>query len=348
MLEIIGSLNKHLGICYITSQKYLLYKPHVNIMLVSSILDIVFICLIIPLNAVISIVILKKKKLQTPSNLLLLNTVISDFFVGIVSVPLFTGNFFLAYRAEFNCKLYIASYALVHFFPMISFTTVIAITFDRYLAIIKPFFYMEQIAQETWKYVILLVCLWVFHVILITVLICISYVVLIIQYEAFLFFTAVLLNVYIHTKIYKTVKCTRHVVRRNAIICSTISHSKSILQQQQQQQQQQRYRENQQQNQQRQPRKTTRKNIVQSREAKISMLTFLMVGSILLCFLPNLLCGIVWMLGFRKDWLQTLNMFAFTSACIKSLINPLVFCYSLISIRREVKYLLGIKKKWRR
>lgn len=90
--------------------------------------------LILITNGIVFLLFWRRRSLRTPSNYLLLSLAISDFFTGLINIPLF-----LSFSVFMSTKLQNASNV---FHNVISFSIayhITAVTADKYLAVVNPF-----------------------------------------------------------------------------------------------------------------------------------------------------------------------------------------------------------------
>jgi len=293
--------------CSVASQMYPLYGSYAYIMIASVIADYVIMLGIIPLNFLVVLIIIKNRKLQIPANLCMACTAVCDFFIGCFSMPIFTANFWLAYHRQHNCQLYDWMYSLIHYFAVTSFVMVIMMITDRYLAIVYPFKY-HKIHNK--QYICAIMVMWLAITSFITTIVLTNSLFILMMFEAVVFFGAIFFATFVYFKIRMKITLTRKRIKQ-----TTIQKNQNDFR--------------------------VRKNSSFQQE----VLLFLMVGSIVACYIPQLICVTFWMFLSDSDWIQALNMWGFFSASLKSLVNPLVYCYSLRRMRRAMKMLLGIRLK---
>ena len=289
--------------CHVTEAYYLFQEPHTSAMVVAVAVALVLSPLIITTNAFVILAILGKRSLsQIPSNILLACTAVSDICVGLFSVPLFAANFFTVFIGrEYNCILYTWQIAIIHYFSLTSFILVLTITLDRVLAIYIPFFYHCKI---TWKS-----HLWLTSF-LSTALACFVCTTVslpawfdLIIVECIVFFLVVFSSSGAHLAIYFTVKKINKTAPHGSLPRSTSHGDKG-------------------------------------KQHKLLCLTFVMFVSLILCYLPYVFTGLSWFLGKdKRSWLMPLNMWSYVTVISKSLLNPILYCYSISSIFKEVKRL---------
>lgn len=124
---------------------------------VQVVITVVMICLIIFGNGMLSIIILKVRRLRNPSGFLLVNLAVSDILVGVLLLPfsipaVLHGKWTMSSTAcEFNGFLQ-------HALSAVSVLTVLSVSIDRYFAILTPLTYKTRVtAQRT---LIVVCCSW--------------------------------------------------------------------------------------------------------------------------------------------------------------------------------------------
>lgn len=98
--------------------------------------DMIFFTLIVPttmLNVIVLALIWRKVSLQTPTNMYLCNLAVSDLCTAVICEPVMIAFDFLEWRN--NCEAMVLCSVLVTVFCVVSFLTIVACTFDRYLAL---------------------------------------------------------------------------------------------------------------------------------------------------------------------------------------------------------------------
>ncbi|XP_066936640.1 melanopsin-like [Clytia hemisphaerica] len=298
--------------CRITNAFYTFTQPYTGIMLSAALIALVLSPLIICSNFFIILAIFRKQHLRTSSNVLLVSTAVSDLCVGLLSIPFFVANFFMAFQEQYQCVFYTIQIGFVHYFSLISFLLVLAIAIDRVVAVYKPFFYHDNITAHWQNYVYLTTLIWLALFFMIILVICVPAWFVLLYTEACIFGITTVVSFGAHFSIYFTVK------RFNKTSPHASVDSKNR-------------------------RKMERRN---RKERKLTILTFLMLVSIVCCYIPYAVTGILWFLKMDgADWLMSLNMWSYVMVALKSLLNPILYCYSISSISREVKYLTGWSKR---
>ncbi|EDO31500.1 predicted protein [Nematostella vectensis] len=103
------------------------------------------------LNLLILATIWRRSSLQTPSNLFLCNLALSDFIVGVVSLPLAISWKYVEIfgkNKEVLCSVGLTAFALSSVFAGISILTVTAATVDRYLALYLHLSYPAKVTTK--------------------------------------------------------------------------------------------------------------------------------------------------------------------------------------------------------
>ncbi|XP_046730145.1 trace amine-associated receptor 13c-like [Silurus meridionalis] len=112
-------------------------------------------------NLLVIISVVHFKQLHTPTNMLVLSLAVSDFFVGILVIPLI-----LIWTIE-SCWILGRSFCTIFwisvgFLTVLSISTIVLIAVDRYVALSNPFLYTNKISKRTMSIMIysnLLLCL---------------------------------------------------------------------------------------------------------------------------------------------------------------------------------------------
>ncbi|XP_065664072.1 5-hydroxytryptamine receptor 1B isoform X2 [Hydra vulgaris] len=306
----------------------------------------VILILLIPptvfLNSIAFAVIFKTRKLHTPSNILLASTALCDFFSSTISMPLWIITWLLGLHQKHSCTVYLLAVYTSHVFSYLSFLLVSFISFDRYLAIFKPFFYSNKISSNVYCYVrlVLVISSIVFalnaasfltpnkQLIEITILLSLP--------------TFMLHSIYVHFKILFKVKDVRKNIEKQktkknsltsltvscsansiAVICSvvymkTISSYESLNE------------------------RKLDKMVVSRKQKQVNIcyLTCLLLLSLYFCYTPYIMVTATWRFKTStKDvqWTHVAYMFSYAITCIKSFINPILYCYRSKEIKKQIK-----------
>ncbi|XP_066925846.1 melanopsin-like [Clytia hemisphaerica] len=358
--------------CGITSgTKYPLDDSNVNAILASIGVNLIIGASTIISNFLVILAIYQTPTLKTPSNYLLMNAAISDFLYGLICIPLFSGNFLRIYiQKSHDCNLFIIMMASIHFFGILSFWIILAVAVDRYIAVFKPYYYHEHISCEgVQKYRYGIVTLWAADAIFVTVALALKTFNAILIFEAACFVLIGGYSFFIHIKIYnqvRSVSCDiqtqqtpnmeRHFKEHNinseqvdsadrkkslekstsiSKVDLTNGHLSSPNRQQDKTQPNTSKITN---------KPTSRTKPSQRRltrqERRVALLTFLMLASMFIGYIPYAVVTAAWLSGIDTDWTTVLNMWGFTFIALKTLSNPIIFCFSLKSIRNAVGKIL--------
>lgn len=87
---------------------------------------------------------------------------------------------------------------------------------------------------------------------------------------------------------------------------------------------------------------------IKKEDQKTSRLTIFMLLSVCICYLPYFVVVIWWMIDSNYSHLShTLGSISIFLVPVKALLNPLLYCYSMPSIREKMKELISLKRKLR-
>ena len=287
----------------------LAYRQAIQGMLASAIINIIISIPVIVLNSLVITVILRNKKLQKPSYYLLLNTAICDLLIGAVSIPVWSSNLFMIYnRGTHDCLLITIKIGLSHLFGTMSFLAVFLSALDRYVAIFKPYFYEEKIRFKSRIYLNISISLWVVLVGLILTALFIQSLNLIFYIQIFASIMATSCSFYIHIKIYQTVKVVHTRIRSQTFTSDTTVQEDRI--------QEDRIQED------------------RIREDRVALLTFLMLLALVIFYLSYTVMMIAWLIN-RELISSSITTWNFTIVSLKSLVNPLLYGFTMKDIRAQ-------------
>lgn len=325
--------NLTLVTCNLIEFKFPLYGwQKIYFKIIPGILGVIWIPTVV-LNIVALIVYLKKVMRKRLANLFILNTIIADLLTGVLSIPVaicFYTTVVYAERAE--CLLTILMIPSFIFFS-VSFLMVTFAAVDRYLAVFRPYFYSIRLAHWTTLYHTLVLFLWIFSVLVIMLIALLNI------YNLALFFILIqlVINFYINVKILLAVRNVRNTIRSQCISAtrpprdgesvsdvnkgnndnsSTIISSNPLTGQ------------------------------VDKENAKSNRTVTLVLISLCLCYLPYVGTHL-----FRKNKnapseLHTVDTMAYLLCFFKSVLNPIIYWYTLPSVRKMMRtYLLCRRKK---
>ena len=128
--------------------------------LAGQIVSVIFLCLICGGNTLVIVAFSKYRTLQTVTNAFLLNLAVADFAFGVINMPIFflfnspySATIFIDYQPV--CYL---TEALFVTLLLTSIFTLLAVTIERYFAIVHPFTYMKYFEKR--KVAILNLIIW--------------------------------------------------------------------------------------------------------------------------------------------------------------------------------------------
>ena len=102
------------------------------------------------LNLLVMIAVKTKARLQSMSNMVLACLALTDVMVGLVVQPLFIAHIWNIIQGETTasaCSKQIALRFFFHFFCFSSIVHLFLITMDRYIAIMRPYVYIQTITK---------------------------------------------------------------------------------------------------------------------------------------------------------------------------------------------------------
>ncbi|XP_047142512.2 5-hydroxytryptamine receptor 1F-like [Hydra vulgaris] len=317
---------------------------------VASLLVVLLIIPTVFLNLIAFVVIVKTKKLFTPSNVLIASTAVCDFLSAIISMLLWILTWLFGLQKKHYCVIYLSAVFASHALSFLSFLLVNIISLDRYLALFKPFFYKHRVSGNLIYYVPIMVAL--------------SFVVLILNVASFVtpekqIFQDIILvslppfmlhGVYSHFKIlYKVKNISRKNTRKrsisscslptsnsenknnfilstvsclinsNAVICS-VFHKKKCSHFELPSEM-----------------KNSKEKL---KQINISYLTFFLLASFYLCYTPYVIVTATRRINpsiKKVQWIHVAFIWSYPMICIKSLVNPILYCYRVRLIKEQVK-----------
>ena len=288
------------------------------------------------LNIIPFFVIMKTKKLHTPPNILLACTALCDFLSAIVSMPLWTFIWLFAIHEQHYCSIFILAVFAAHTLSYLSFLLVSFISIDRYLAIFKPFFYEEKIACNPHFYVRFVIALTlsvaaINGVSLLTSNKKLIEIIILLSVPPF-----ILQSIYIHIKVLRKVKNVRKNIAAGSIdkivypntklYMDAISPETSEF-----------YSCTKSDEEAKLDRRKTRKL---AKQVNIYYLTSLLLVSLVICYLPYILITLMlrimpWLR--MEEWTIVVYMWSYVVTCIKSLANPLMYCFRSRILRKHIR-----------
>ena len=255
-------------------------------------------CLVVFINTCIVTVIWRTRKLQTPSNILLLNNAIADTILGISVLFSWTPFLILAMTHGKPCLFYEISFMTINGSGQVSLSNLTLIALDRYVAIHKPFFYTERIQHNLNMYIKAMTFLWIITLFMVGGAYFTPNYILLIGYSALNIGIAYALSSYVYINIYFTVR--------------KINRTISALQN---------------------DAFRTRK-----KEIRLAKITIVMLFMLTISFVPFGYITILWMYDNKliTREIYTLLIWSSTIFLLKCLIHALLFSCALSSIRIRI------------
>ena len=257
--------------------------------------------LIAAANLVIIRTIKGNKRLNTPSCLLILTNCICDFGLSALSSPIWSTGVILGYiNVAVDCHLFITSIFMLNFFAIMSFFIVTLISVDKYLGILKPYFYQQHV--DKWKKVYLQIigCFSIFTIALIVVTLILKVKAVLIFGVIVLIISCLTLNITIYVIIYKEIKLLKTNYRKR--VGSKHESATSL------------------------------------REQKRGALTsFLFVCSQYVCYSPHVMNSTITATKlYSLDITYAVSLWSYQFILFKSLFNPILSIISLKKLQAEV------------
>ncbi|XP_057295348.1 olfactory receptor 51B5-like [Hydractinia symbiolongicarpus] len=307
--------------CWSTVEYIPLYDPYINFVY----LAISFLSSIIPpiifLNGIIIYILWSTQSLHTPANTLIGVTAACDVLSALISMTSTVAVWFLVLSHHIDCTLYISTVYTSHVFSFLSFLLVCLMAFDRYVAIFKPYFYCRRISISQTVYTPYIAVI-TFLVLLLNGLNFLTSNKHLIQI-AFLIFipTLSLFYICVQVKVQRIVKdIARPVNGRRTSVGSELPSGIAKANQE----------------------IASSKKTMQA-HIRISYLTMLIVLSICICYTPYNVFLLIQFIPSKyqdDDWLRIGYILSYSFMCLKSLLNPLIYCYRSSTIRKKIRHLL--------
>ncbi|XP_065664075.1 5-hydroxytryptamine receptor 1F [Hydra vulgaris] len=299
-----------------------------------------FLIALIPPTAILNViafaVILKTKKLHTPPNVLLASTALCDFLSAIISMPFWALVWLFALHEKHNCSIYVVAVFASHVLSYLSFLLVSFISIDRYLAIFKPFFYEEKIAPNPHYYARSVIALTLIVIVinglsLLTPNKKLIEIVILLSLPPF-----ILQSVYIHLKVLQKVNEVRKMISAFSIEQNGYSKKDKYMDAMALETSEQssctKLNEDSKNNQ--------RKIRRMEKQVNIYHLTFILLVSVVMCYMPyisiTIMLRIMPQLRY-EEWTNTTYMWSYFITCIKSLANPLMYCFRSRMLREQIR-----------
>ncbi|XP_066920749.1 olfactory receptor 5P66-like [Clytia hemisphaerica] len=256
--------------------------------------------LIMIINGIIAYVMLIHAKYKTPSYFLLLNNAIVD---AIFPSTLVSWNFILLEIMDYNaaCTFINASLYLGYVFGSISMILANMMALDRYLAIFKPFFYHERIVINYMKYGPYIFAGWLFSIVFVGLSLLTP------KFTMFYGFAALTLSLTIVFGSYVYIRV--HFLVKNI----TEKTYPSIKQRE-------------------------REERRRKHDYYMNRLTSAMIFVLLVCYAPFTIYSMIFLTASKLLTTKAYAgvLWAYTFIYCKSIGNPLLFCISMTTLRRDI------------
>ena len=253
------------------------------------------------LNSVTIHALRKTSSLPKPLKTLLLSLAVSDLGAGLLAQPLYIALFGIALTQNIENNptyntAYIAFITTLNTFSPVSFTGVMALTVDRFLAIHLHLRYQELVTHK--RVVVMVISQWSLCALLsflrLWIPVNISYAI-----YSILVVSSLLTTTSLYCKIYAAVR--RHA---NQIQAHQVAQNGE------------------------------RENTASQR--KFAVGTFFVYLVFLLCYLPNTVTFIAIIISGRSTAIQIWRLYTLTLIFLNSSLNPLIYCWKMRHIRRAV------------
>ena len=294
--------------CDFATSEYSLKKYYQINLIISMVADGVIAIAILILNVLVLYTITKHPSLHTPSNYLILLTAAFDVLIGVCSMPVRIAYLCFILHEYMTCFLFATKIVVNHTLGLMSFIMVTIITVDRCVAIFYPYYYHRAILPKKRRYFSISAVVFIIVTGINCCFVTIGKLQLLIYFEAVLMIICLVGSVLAYGKIkYLTIT----IMQRSR--SQSISSVDSI-----------------------------RSELKSKREKKGNLQAFIIIFSLVLCYFPYVIISIIPVIypQYESDVLEVFKVWSFTIACAKSMINPLIYCFSISSIRKR------ILKKW--
>ena len=261
------------------------------------------------LNGITIYALRKASTLPKPLRTLLLSLAVSDVGVGLLAQPLYTALLGIAwFQGRINNpnfdKVYSGFMTTLHLFSAASYTGVVILALDRFLAIHLHLRYRELVTQG--RLVAVVILNWVSAVLL-------AFLQLVDRTDisggiyAFLAISGNIITPFLYCKIYAT--ATRHASQIRAIQVDATQQSGQVG------------------------------DAVRLRKSITG--TFLVYLAFLFCYLPNFTTRFVIFFAGASDTRHHCQVYSITMIYLNSSLNPLIYCWKVTQIRQTVVEMLS-------
>lgn len=289
---------------------------------------------IVMLNTLTVLAILSSRPLRNPSNILLASTAITDVSSALLGMTEWVVVWMMGVYQKENCSLYLFAVFTSHVLSYLSFIFIWLVSVDRYLAIFKPFWYEGTIALSNKLYIKLLMCYFVILCILKAISLFvipdknfIEHIIVLTLPFLIAHSTYIHISIHIHVgKVRRKISSVTKVVKRQQAESSfetTVTDTNTAASV---------YEDS-----------GVPSNCRYHHHVNMSRLTCLMLVCLCVCYLPYMvIVGIKHIdVSFRNEPLvNLLYMWSYAIVCLNALMNPIIYAYRSIRIRRKMKSIL--------
>lgn len=350
--------------CFLASFVYSLHGWHkIVYMTIPIVVAIIFFPSVI-LNLLAFRIFMEKKMRMRTSNILVLNTIVADFFASLLSMSFEVAHFSLVvYYNQVNCLLYAAMLFAGFVFGIVSFLMVTIASCERYVAVFKPYFYSAKLSHRLSLYYCTIVFTWLLAISIVASSFTVP------GFKPTLIFLSfqislLIINFYMNVKVFQVARLARkriqnqiackpeidilkqagypyviediHVKRKSSICTSNggvsqirrkypIVSAKSEFSNHAHVEQ-------------------YRNSRLQRENRKGNRMTFMMTLSLCICYLPFVITSIIWSItDIETPTMYTFADIAAVFATFKAIVNPVIYCYSMTSVRKRMYALVSMK-----
>lgn len=239
---------------------------------------------------------------------LLLSLAVSDVGVGFLAQPLYSALLGVAFQGKKNTpnydKMFSGFITTLHLFSAASYTGIVILALDRFLAIHLHLRYRELVTQR--RLVAVVILNWVSAALLASMEL-LNLTDISDGYYSFLAISGNIITPILYCKIYSTT--TRHASQIRAIQVDATQQSGQVG------------------------------DAVRLRKSITG--TFLVYLAFVLCYLPSLTTRFVILIAGASDTRRLCQVYAITMIYLNSSLNPLIYCWKVRQIRRTVVEMLS-------
>ena len=255
------------------------------------------------LNGITIYALRKASSIPKSLRTLLLSLAVSDVGVGFLAQPLYSALLGVAFQGKKNTpnyeKMFSGFMTTLHLFSAASYTGVVILALDRFLAIHLHLRYHELVTQE--RLLAVIVLNWVSAAMLSFLRLLVSKYI-IYRIYAFLLISSVIMTSILYCKIYATT--ARHANQIHVMQVDSMRQTGQVGD--------------------------------AARLRKSIAGTFLVYLAFLLCYLPHFATFVAIFISGPSDTVQVWRSYAVTIIYLNSSLNPLIYCWKMRQIRHTV------------